>query len=72
MMKLFVWSNVERVTGSYHDGGGVAAIAETLERARELLVKQAPECEALTADPDLVRDCDGPEYLEIFPDAGCC
>lgn len=73
-MKLFMWDFVGGATGSYHDGGGVVVIAETLERAREMIAaeKEREKCEALTQEPDLVRECDGPEHISVHPDAGCC
>lgn len=71
-MKLFVWDRVEKASPNYHDEGGVVVIAGSLERARELVEKQAPGCEAATVEPSLVRECEGPEYLTIHPDAGCC
>jgi hypothetical protein len=75
-MKLFVWNDVDGVSHNYHDGGGVVVIAETLDRAREIIVSEGrskPDCGALKADPDLVRDCAaGEEYIAIHPDAGCC
>ena len=75
-MKLFVWNRARRATDNYHDEGGIIAIAETLGRARELLAAQCDNedgpCSAMTAEPDLVRDCEGPEYIAIHPDAGCC
>jgi hypothetical protein len=67
-MKLFVWDGVTLNTESYHDGGSVIAIAETEERAKELV-------------SHLVRDFEdiGPivfpvehEMSDFFPDSGCC
>ena len=72
-VKLFVWNEANAATDNYHSGGGIVAIAPTLERARELIGAEAPEnCEALTKEPDLTRECAGPEYVAIHPDAGCC
>jgi hypothetical protein len=74
MMKLFMWDSVGGATGSYHDDGGVVVIAETLERAREMIAseKEREKCEALTLEPDLIRECDGAEHISIHPNAGCC
>lgn len=73
-MKLFMWDCVRRATGSYHDEGGIIVIAETLERAREMVAadKERVNCEALTTNPDLIRECEGPEHIAIHQDAGCC
>lgn len=76
-MKLFIWNNVDPITSNWHSGGGIAVIAETLERAREIInekthdLEHAP-CSALTDEPDLVRECEGPEIIMLFQDAGCC
>ena len=72
-MNLYVWKNVEKVSGNYHDEGGIMVIADTLDAARELIKASAPEgCGAVTEEPDPVRKCDGPETVLVFPDAGCC
>jgi len=75
-MKLYIWHRADRATANYHDEGGVIAIAESLERARELIKpntgKDEQDCSALTQVPDLVRECEGPEGVFVHPDAGCC
>lgn len=73
-MKLFMWDRVGRASGSYHDEGGIVVIAETLARAREMISadKARVNCEALTVEPDLIRECEGPEHLSVHEDAGCC
>lgn len=75
-MKLFVWNNVDHVSDSYHDNGGVVAIAESLQRAREIIAEATRHaekpCAAMTIEPDLSRECDGPEFIAIHPNAGCC
>lgn len=75
-MKLFIWHRVDNATDNYHSEGGVAVIADSLERAREILKprtgKNDRECEALTTEPDVVRECEGPDAVFVFPDAGCC
>lgn len=73
-MKLFMWDYVGNATSNYHDEGGIVVIAETLERAREMISsdKEREKCEALTKEPDLVRECEGPEHISVHKDAGCC
>jgi hypothetical protein len=71
-MKLFVWNDVTKATDNYHDGGGIVVIADSLERARELIEQKSPGCSAATEDPDLVRECEGQEYIAVHRDAGCC
>lgn len=72
-MKLFVWTDVVWVSNNYHNDGGIIVIAETLDRAREMLPTfEDGVCEAKTKEPDLIRECEGPEYIEVHPNAGCC
>lgn len=71
-MKLFIWYDVAKASSRYHDEGGVVVIADSLDRARELIEQAAPGCAAATVAPSLVRECDGPEHITIHPNAGCC
>lgn len=71
-MNLYIWHRVEKASGNYHDGGGVVVIAASLDRAREMVEATAKGCAASTEEPDLVRPCEGPEFIAIHPDAGCC
>lgn len=79
-MQLYIWENVsEFLTDSYHDGGGLAIVAENLPRARELFLAKATspdkrKCEVLSRDPDELYnvDAEAKEKVFIFPDAGCC
>jgi hypothetical protein len=70
-MKIYIWKEVEKLTDSYHDGGGCAVIAEDLVKAREQLPK---DCEAQKIEPDFVTELKDYEFTKcfIFPDAGCC
>lgn len=78
-MKLFIWENVEYLTTNYHDSGGLVIMAETLERARELVPAHTDDdgnpriCEAMTQPPDAALTVESEqERVWIFPDAGCC
>jgi hypothetical protein len=74
-MKLFIWKYASNLTDSYHDGGGCAIIAESLEAARELFKQNEPnsQCSLLTTDPDFTSEVSATEaQLFVFPDAGCC
>jgi hypothetical protein len=74
-MKLFIWNDADNASDNYHSGGGVVVIADDLARAREILKPATAEngrCEALSAPPDLVRECEGPECVFVHPNAGCC
>jgi hypothetical protein len=74
-MKLFIWKRVNELTDRYHDNGGCAIVAESLESARELFRKAEPElnCGLLHKEPDFESEVSAAEpRLFIFPDAGCC
>jgi hypothetical protein len=78
-MKIFIWENVSHVSDSYHGGGGVAVVAATLERARELLPSPKPygedvkRCEAHDVAPTATYETTASEErVFVFPDAGCC
>lgn len=70
-MKMYIWESATHVTDSYHNGGGFAVVAESLERARAQL---PAESSAQTDAPDHVYALavDGLEAVIRFPDAGCC
>ena len=78
-MNAFVWQYTENVTDSWHSGGGILAIAATLDEARVMIAERCPgnngkPCHALEENPDLtlvLAGGPGPDVL-IFPDAGCC
>ena len=68
-MKMFLWQSLDGLTDSYHDGGGLAVVAESLERAWEMVPA------AKGHDPDKTYKLAGSKLQEesfIFPDAGCC
>lgn len=76
-MHVFIWHYIGELTGSYHNEGGAVVVAETVERARELL--EAREHTRLAddeQDPDVTYKLGGRKKIEeavyIFPDAGCC
>lgn len=78
-MKAFVWKRLEKVTDNWHPEGGVLVIAQTLDKAQEMLaaanIRDVSES-ALPA-PYLEMDIDtraqnvDPQIV-VFPDAGCC
>jgi len=82
-MKIFIWKYVNGLTNNWHDGGGVAVVAQDLEAARKALVEGGVHtkpkgdheaCDALTKDPDAsyqLADTEEPRVF-YFPDAGCC
>lgn len=70
-MKLFVWNYLIGLTDNYHDGGGLVIIAEDLVEAN-LLVTSETEFNEVLPLPDLTRECEGPVYIKVHADAGCC
>lgn len=75
-MQLFVWQDVSDLTSNYHDNGGVLAIADSLERARQIILEfpdVGSKCGVLKQDPDFTAFVtDSEEKVMVFPDAGCC
>lgn len=73
-MKMFIWENVDELTGSWHSDGGLVMTAETLEKARDMIKAQLPQgCGALSQEPDHVIEVpEGTQIMVVFPNAGCC
>lgn len=75
-MNLYIWPKATYLTDNYHDGGGVIAIAPTLDRAREIITSanysdRPLSSSVLITDPIVITELTE-EYCMIFPDAGCC
>lgn len=80
-MEVFIWERVGKVTDSYHCGGGLVIVDESLESAAASWLKY---CEAnnLKSDhdestglgpPDATYETPNAEQrIFVFPDAGCC
>ena len=69
-MKLFIWMRINGVTASYHNEGGLAILADTIDSARSMI-----ECsDAKKKDPDIIYEVVGKNdpIVLVFPDAGCC
>jgi hypothetical protein len=79
-MRVFIWSDVEGLTGNYHSGGGLVVIADSLADARNLVREKAGYrdllCDAVDdVVPDLaigLLDMGIVPAVFVFPDAGCC
>lgn len=66
-VKIFIWKDLAGLTNRWHDGGGLAIVAPSLERAHET----NPACAA--APPDWSADVSETEEVEfVFPNSGCC
>lgn len=77
-MYIFIFQDIrEGLTDNWHSGGGAAVIAESHQRAKELLsskaddlsVEDIPECVGSFA---LFALEGANEKVYIFPDKGCC
>lgn len=75
-MKIFIWKNVDGLTDRCHDNGGLAVIAESVDRARALFLEKNPDqvhCLCLTQEPDFEAEIlTSLEQCFVFQDAGCC
>lgn len=75
-MKIFIWKDVEKVSESYHSGGGLVVIAESIDRAKHLS-RETGYIQDPLPTPDMIMALhpmhrNDPEQLIVFPDAGCC
>lgn len=78
-MRLFVWKRATHATDNWHHTeGGLLAVGETLEAAREALRSTGvpARCTAFVIAPDyewVLKDQASPvASVVVFPDAGCC
>jgi hypothetical protein len=69
-VNVYVWEDLDGLTDSWHDGGGVLVVAESLDRARALIPGKGDR----DYEPDLVLPVAGDtaERVIVFPNAGCC
>lgn len=64
-MKIFIWNNIDDLTGNYHSSGAAIVIEENIEKAKQKLGKNE--------EPDYVFEIQAQEpMIEIYPNAGCC
>jgi hypothetical protein len=82
-MKVFVWQDLSCMSRAFHKAGGIIVIADSLDRAREILKEDnhwnmeegSSMSTALNTDPAIIIDSiAAPEEEKIFyfPNAGCC
>lgn len=76
-MNIYIWKNLNNVTNSYHNGGGLAIVARNLDHAKELVRERLAHQEDipnLDLNPDAVYTLANDEEpaVLIFPDQGCC
>lgn len=75
-MQIFIFESISQVSGNYHSGGGLVIIAESKEKAIELIATdkdiQPDEKEWEEVETYKLADTDiKPKYF-VMPDAGCC
>lgn len=74
-MKIFIFEQIDQLTGNYHSGGGLVVVARDQDHVKELvsahsdIVLDENEWSSAT-----VYDVQGEvePTMYIFPDAGCC
>jgi hypothetical protein len=74
-MKMFVFEDLDKVSGNYHENGGLMVIARNREHVENLI--EGDECIEITEEEwgkVRVFELSGEANPEIFvfPDAGCC
>lgn len=75
-MNLYLWENIEHVSGNYHSGGGLVAVAESIQDIEGLLLDH-PEIKLTEKEwtQYLIFPLHGKRHekrIIVFPDAGCC
>lgn len=71
-MKIFIFENLEKITGNWHPEGGCAVIAENIERAMELMTEKGWEKDDKDSTPEVYGIESEDERVIIFPNSGCC
>ena len=75
-MKVFIFEYVEKLTGNYHEEGGLVVIAENETEARELIkTDQNIKISKEEWEEVIIYNLKDETVLSrmfIFPDAGCC
>lgn len=76
-MKIFIFQDVDKVSGNYHPEGGMVVIAESEEKAKKLIAEEDEWIELEDSDWEnaevysLLDELVPPKVI-VFPDAGCC
>lgn len=74
-MNIFIFQNIDQVSGHFHTGGSLAVIAKDKEHVEELILEEE-HIEITDNDWDRVityelKNEEEPRIF-VFPDAGCC
>ena len=74
-MNIYVFEDLQNVSGNYHPGGGAVIVALDIESAK-IFAGDTEYLEISDEDWENVTIYELAEYYEakvyIFPDAGCC
>lgn len=73
-MNIYIFEEIENLTGNYHRGGGATVVANDLAEAEALLraAGSSPTEEELGKARWHALASDAEPVAYIFPDAGCC
>lgn len=73
-MKIFIWQSIENATQSFHSGGGVVAVAESLEQAISMAEAEGVRFGSQYDSEPVELELSGEQEprVFVFPDAGCC
>lgn len=74
-MKIYIFEQIDQVSGNYHSGGGLVIIAKDIEHAKEIIlvdkeIQPTDEEWAKVESYDLAENVE-PKFWTM-PDAGCC
>ena len=72
MSVVCVWRDVDYITMSWHDGGGVVVVADSVEQAMALVPRIGNHAEPVGQPDHVWTSNDAEPGVIIFPDAGCC
>lgn len=74
-MNVYVFEYIDQVSDNYHSEGGLMVVAQSVERAQELIDAES-NVEVTSeewAEVIVIKAADTEqERLIVFPDAGCC
>ena len=73
-MFVYVFEGVQNLTNSYHSGGGLVVVAETVEQAVQMAVTEGVSFDDAEIADVIAYQLAAPAEprVYIFPDAGCC
>lgn len=80
-MNVYVWESLNKMSESYHCDGGLVVVAESVEKAYELLRAKDRDGYTVPEDSDVFKTEPDATYptepiysprVFTFPNAGCC